>query len=92
MSKYIGIRQRFDGRYEIAEFSVVRSNYAGIRKYSDSYDLAYKKADFAENKCKAFFARVFSYCQDELKYIGLVNPDEYKGESGSESELKAYNS
>jgi len=55
--------------FQITEISIKKTNFGGIRKFSHSFDLWYKKEKFAEGKARAFFTGLNKYYEPPRKLV-----------------------
>lgn len=79
--------------FQLCEFSIEKTNFGGIRKYSKTADLVYKKEHFAKKKCIDFYTSLYNtyYDNTEVKYIGTVDNNSFRGEQGTETEMAFFN-
>ena len=78
-TKMYGLIKRKDG-FQLAEFCISSCYSGGLRRFRRTYDLKYKKEDFAKKKAESFFGALYAHCDCILKYIGVVPENLYQGE------------
>ena len=68
--------------YQLTEVSTEDTNFGGRCRFSRPTNLYYKRREFAIQKAKSFYQRLYGryFVGVTTEFVGVIGPNEYNGE------------